>query len=92
VQQLPPALQQPANHPAWGMPGPPVESAPPRAAYDRPAARRSPHAPRPRGRTRPPPLSPWIMVGALVMAVLAFTVTRACMHSAASRPAAESTR
>jgi hypothetical protein len=67
-----------------------AEPAPPHAAYDRPAARRV--AP-PRAQVRKhraPPLSPWILVGAIVMALLAFTVTRACMHGAANRPAAES--
>ncbi|HEY0993551.1 MAG TPA: hypothetical protein VGD80_41140, partial [Kofleriaceae bacterium] len=89
----PPAMQPPANHPAWALPGQlPVDSAPPHAAYDRPAARRNAPAPRARVRARQPPLSPWIMVGALAMAILAFSVTRACMHSAASRPAAESSR
>jgi hypothetical protein len=30
-----------------------------------------------------------LVIGALVMAVLAFAVTRACINSATSRPAAE---
>jgi serine/threonine protein kinase len=89
----PPALQQlHANHPAWGPGSVPPDGAPPQAPYDRPAARRNAAPARGRRSSRPPPLSPWIMVGALAMAFLAFTVTRACMHNAASRPAAESTR
>jgi hypothetical protein len=31
-----------------------------------------------------------LILGALVMALLAFAVTRACIHSATNRPAAES--
>jgi hypothetical protein len=61
----------------------------PSPAHERPAARR---AGPPRAQTRSrraPPLSPWILLGAIVMALLAFTITRACLHSAANRPAVE---
>jgi eukaryotic-like serine/threonine-protein kinase len=88
----PPVLQHvPPVNPTWGMAPPPVEPAPSaQATYDRPAARRvAPPQTRVR-KHRAPPLSPWILIGAVVMALLAFTVTRACMNSAANRPAAES--
>ncbi len=81
------------NYPNWGMaPQVPIESAPPApAVYDRPVTLRpsGPRLPAP-GKRRARPLQPWILVlGALVMALLAFAVTRACIHSAATRPAAE---
>jgi serine/threonine protein kinase len=90
----PPVLQQlpPTNNPPWGTAAPvPVETASPgQAAYDRPAAHRVSPPKAKRRKHRAPPLSPWILVGALMMALLAFTVTRACMNSAANRPPAES--
>jgi serine/threonine protein kinase len=81
----PPALQQisPSNHGAWGASRLPVV---PHAMHERsmprPAARIGPR----RGR----PLQPWmLMIGALIMALLAFAVTRACL-STANKPAAAS--
>jgi hypothetical protein len=41
-------------------------------------------------RARRRPLQPWLLVvGALVMALLAFAVTRACIHSATTKPPAD---
>jgi serine/threonine-protein kinase len=72
----PPALpSRPDDHrPAWNLAGPPPLGA---AAHADP------------GDARASALRPWMLViGAFVMAVLAFAVTRACIHTA-TRPAAE---
>jgi serine/threonine-protein kinase len=92
--QLPPPLSPqhmpPGNYPNWGMPQMPMGAASPalQGMHERPVMQRPMQgsgAPRPR-RTA---LQPWMLViGALVMAVLAFAVTRACIHTA-TRPAAE---
>jgi hypothetical protein len=60
------------------------------AMYERPVMQRSAAQPTGFGKARRTPLKPWMLViGALVMAVLAFAVTRACIHTATSKPAAE---
>ena len=77
----------PGNYPGWGMPMKPMGAPSPalQAMYDRPLAQRPAIHARPR-RTA---LRPWMLViGALVMAILAFAVTRACIHTA-TRPPAE---
>jgi serine/threonine-protein kinase len=94
--QMPP--QMPGNYPNWGMPQMPqmpqmpMDSGSPalQAMYERPMVQRTASqgtgGPRPR-RTA---LQPWMLViGALVMALLAFGVTRACLHTATSKPATE---
>ncbi|HEU4726836.1 MAG TPA: protein kinase [Kofleriaceae bacterium] len=88
--QSPPLASQmpPGNY--WGMPQLPMGAASPAMPlYDRQVApRAAAYAAR---RPRRPALQPWMLViGALLMALLAFTVTRACIHTATSRPAAES--
>jgi hypothetical protein len=88
----PPAMA-PGNYGGWGLPPQPPMGASPavQAMYDRrPPQRPSTAAPR-LGRGRRKPLQPAILlIGALIMALLAFAVTRACIHTATSRPAAES--
>ena len=43
------------------------------------------------GGQRRTPLRPWLLViGALIMALLAFAVTRACIHTATGRSSTES--
>jgi hypothetical protein len=83
----PPILQQmtPGNHPAWGASRLPAM---PPSMHDRQARRRSgpPDSPR-RRRPRPLRLST-LVVGALIMALLAFGITRACLSTATSKPAA----
>jgi hypothetical protein len=71
------------------MRGPP--GAMPGAIYDRPDMQRPTTQPLSGfGRPRRTPLKPWVLViGALVMAFLAFAVTRACIHTATPKPAAE---
>jgi serine/threonine protein kinase len=86
---MPPSAMPPGNYGAWGLPPqPPVGASPAvQAMYDR-----RPPSPAPRlGRSRRKPLQPAILlIGALIMALLAFAVTRACIHTATSRPSAES--
>jgi serine/threonine-protein kinase len=83
------------NYPAWGMPpqhpmgrAAPLGQAAPAlpAAYARPVVQRSVTGPAPGvGTPRRPPLTPWILViGAIVMAFLAFAVTRAFIHAHAT--------
>jgi serine/threonine protein kinase len=70
--------------PAWNPPPPP-------AMFERPVIQR-PSVPQLSGgtRARRRPLQPWLLVvGALVMALLAFAVTRACIHSATTKPPAD---
>jgi eukaryotic-like serine/threonine-protein kinase len=88
--QPPPA---PGNYP-WGHPpqAPPGASPGVQAMYERhppsPPHRASVPSPRQFARSRRTQLRPWMLVlGALIMALLAFAVTRACIHSATSRPA-----
>jgi hypothetical protein len=58
--------------------------------YERPVLQRSAIQAAPGARNpRRTPLKPWMLViGALVMALLAFAVTRACIHTT-NKPAAE---
>jgi len=79
-----------AGYAPWGRsPQAPVGGAPAaQAMYDR-RAPSPPHWPSPQrfARSRRPQLQPWMLVlGAVIMALLAFAVTRACIHSATSRP------
>ena len=74
----------------WGHPPQAPVGAPPglQAMYDRQAPS-PPHRPSPHrfARSRRTQLRPWMLVlGALIMALLAFAVTRACIHSATNRP------
>jgi serine/threonine-protein kinase len=84
---------QPGNYAGWGLPAQmPLGASPAvQAMYDRqPPHRPSTAPPRRFGRHRRTPLRPWMLViGALIMALLAFAVTRACIHTATSKPAAE---
>jgi len=90
-QPMPPAMLE-GRYGGWGPPQLPVGASPAmQAMYDRrPPQRPSSAAPR-FGRGRRRQLQPWILlIGALIMALLAFAVTRACIHTATSRPPAES--
>ena len=81
----PPVMPQlpPGNYPNWGVPLQP----PPQVRYEPPATQRQLHG---FGKRRRPPLKPWMLViGALIMALLAFAVTRACIHTATSRSAVD---
>jgi hypothetical protein len=92
---LRPPLAMPTPHPpaapppgygGWGVQQP--DSPAVQAMYDRQQPRQPAAAPR--FKPRRPALKPWMLViGALIMALLAFAVTRACIHTA-TRPAAES--
>jgi hypothetical protein len=89
--QPPPML--PGNYGGWGLPAQLPAGASPavQAMYDRQPQRQSDPQARRFRRYRRTPLKPWMLViGALIMALLAFAVTRACIHTATSRPAAES--
>jgi len=86
VQPLPLPPPPPAGYPHWNqraqLPGglPPPQPMFPRTSTNRISG----------GVPRRRPLHTWMLViGALVMALLAFAVTRACIHSAATRPPAE---
>ena len=87
-QQMPGQMQPPpgGNFPGWGTPMPP-RSMPPGQGYDRAPGQRPPQgAPHQMRRT---PLKPWVLiVGALIMALLAFAVTRAFIHTSAPRTTA----
>jgi serine/threonine protein kinase len=83
----------PGNYGGWGLPPQaPVGASPAmQAMYERhpPSPPYRPSAPSPQrfARSRRTPLRPWMLViGALIMALLAFAVTRACIHTAANRP------
>jgi serine/threonine-protein kinase len=84
---------QPGNYAGWGLQAQmPLGASPAvQAMYDRqPPHRPSTASPHRFGRHRRTPLRPWMLaIGALIMALLAFVVTRACIHSAPSKPAAE---
>jgi serine/threonine protein kinase len=96
----PPALQPPGqppmpphgNYPNWGRPSLPLGASPAmQAMYDRQPPQRPQASAQRFGNSRRTPLRPWMLViGALIMALLAFAVTRACIHTATSRPASES--
>jgi hypothetical protein len=92
----PPMMQRPpmpqANHAGWGPPQLSVGASPAmQAMYDRAPPYRQPGAPARRFPRRKTPLKPWMLViGALIMALLAFAVTRACIHTATSRSPSES--
>jgi len=67
--------------PGWPVPGQPPGGAPPtmHALYER----RQRHGSQLRVRRRRSSVQPWMLViGALIMALLAFAVTRACIHTA----------
>jgi hypothetical protein len=67
--------------PGWPIPGQLPAGAPPamQALYDR----RPRHGSQVRLRRRRASVQPWMLViGALIMALLAFAVTRACIHTA----------
>ena len=89
----PPMMQQmpPGHYPNWGRPPQLPMGGPAQAMYERPMMPRPATQPVPRaGRSRRTPVKPWMLViGALMMAFLAFAVTRACIHTATTRPAAE---
>jgi serine/threonine-protein kinase len=87
---MPGAPMPGAGYAPWGRPPQaPVGPSPAvQAMYDR-RAPSPPHRPSPQrfAPSRRPQLRPWMLVlGALIMALLAFAVTRACIHSATSRP------
>ena len=92
------APMPPGNYSGWGGPpqfpmgGPsPSPQAMPQAMYDRPMMQRAEthHVPG-LGRSRRTPIKPWMLViGALVMAFLAFAVTRACIHTTTTNPATD---
>ena len=77
-------------NPPWGMQQQPSGASPAvQAMYERRPPQRPGTQP-PRFRARRTPLRPWMLViGALIMALLAFAVTRACIHTATSRPTPE---
>ena len=90
MQAQPPAMQP--GYGTWGLPAqPPIGASPAvHAMYDRRPPQRPSSSAQRFGRARRTPLQPWILViGALIMALLAFAVTRACIHTATSRPPAE---
>lgn len=79
-----------AGYAPWArLPQAPIGASPAvQPMYDR-RAPSPPHRPSPQrfAPSRRRQLQPWMLVlGALVMALLAFAVTRACIHSATSRP------
>jgi eukaryotic-like serine/threonine-protein kinase len=87
-----PMLPPHGSFPAWGAPAPPGPLPPPAAGYDRGPPPRPSAAPSAFSRRSRPPLMPWMLVvGALIMALLAFGVTRACIHTA-TRPAASTSK
>jgi serine/threonine-protein kinase len=82
---LPPALMSASPlvppAPGWPIPGQPPVGVPPamQALYER----RPRHGSQVRLRRRRSSVQPWMLViGALIMALLAFAVTRACIHTA----------
>ena len=87
-------MQPPGNYGPWGLPpqAPVGGGHGVQAMYDRhpPSSPQRPSSvPSPRrfARSRRTQLRPWMLVlGAVIMALLAFAVTRACIHSATSRP------
>jgi hypothetical protein len=87
-------MQPPPGYRPWGLPPQGPVGPPPgmQAMYDRhpPDPQHRPSSvPSPRrfARSRRMQLRPWMLVlGALIMALLAFAVTRACIHRATSRP------
>jgi hypothetical protein len=83
AQPLPPP--PPANYPSWNAPAQLPNGLPPsQEMFQRSSAPQLPSAP------RRSPLRPWMLViGALVVAFLAFAVTRAFIHAAATRAASE---
>jgi eukaryotic-like serine/threonine-protein kinase len=89
----PPMQPMPGNFPNWGAPPqPPMGGLPPgQGMYDRPVMQRPATQQVPGlGKSRRTPLKPWmLLIGALVMALLAFAVTRACIHTATTKPPAE---
>jgi serine/threonine protein kinase len=94
-QMQPPQMQPPQmqpGFPTWGRP--PMGPAPGMSAmpgmYERPVVQRPSTAGIGPGRPRRSPVKPWmLMIGAFIMALLAFAVTRACIHTATNKPAAE---
>jgi serine/threonine-protein kinase len=91
-QQPQPIMQpMPGNFPNWGTQQLPMGGAtPPQAMYERPVVQRPGTHLSGFGKPRRTPLRPWmLLIGALVMALLAFAVTRACIHTATVKPAAE---
>ena len=79
-QQLQP--QQGGNYPGWGARPMPPAPGNGRAPDQRPPTAASHGAP------RKAPLKPWVLIiGALLMALLAFAVTRAFIHTAATHTA-----
>ena len=89
----PPMMQQmpPGNYPNWGRPPQLPMGGPGQAMYERPMMPRPATQPVPGpGKSRRTPVKPWMLIiGALMMALLAFAVTRACIHTATTKPAAE---
>jgi hypothetical protein len=87
AQPLPPPPA--ANYPNWNAPAQLPNGLPPaQAMFERPGSQR-PSA-QLASAARRSPLKPWmVVIGALVMAFLAFAVTRACIHAAATRAASE---
>jgi hypothetical protein len=84
--QMQPPQMQPPGYPNWGRP--PME--PPSAMYERPVGQRPVLPGAEPARPRRPTVKPWMLViGALLMAFLAFAVTRACIHTAATKPAVD---
>ena len=86
MQQMPPG-----NYPNWGRPPQLPMGGPGQAMYERPMMPRPATQPvSGPGKSRRTPVKPWMLViGALMMALLAFAVTRACIHTATTKPAAE---
>jgi len=85
--------QMPGNFPHWGPPPQPPMGGPSpgHGMYDRPVMQRPSTQQVPGlGKSRRTPLKPgMLLIGALVMALLAFAVTRACIHTATTKPPAE---
>ena len=73
------------NYPNWNAPAQLPNGLPPsQAMFERPGTQRPARLPDVSHRRSP--LKPWMLViGALVMAFLAFAITRACIHAAAMR-------
>jgi serine/threonine protein kinase len=94
-QMQPPQMQPPpGNYGPWGGPPQPPMGGPalPQSMYERPVMPRPATQQVPGfGKSRRTPLKPWMLIiGALVMAFLAFAVTRACIHTATPKSPAES--
>ena len=90
----PPSMMQqmpPGNYANWGRPPQLPMGGPGQAMYERSMMPRPATQPvSGPGRSRRAPVKPWMLViGALMMALLAFAVTRACIHTATTKPAAE---